>query len=712
MLLQSKKEVVVVFKHFLSMVCNQFAIGIKVVRSDNGNEFFNGSMADLLLNHGIIHQSSCPYTPQQNGVVERKHRHILEIGRALKIQSHIPSRFWGNCVLTAVYLINRLPSVLLNGKSPYEMMYQRPPNLDHLRVFGCLCFATTLPRGDKFAARAKRAVFIGYSSTQKGYKLYDLETKTVFISRDVIFRENIFPFQGDQSQDSLPLLSPFLQDASVLSDHIIDVLPTAVAQPMSSPENSELSSADPPPDAATLEQVVVNETESATLSQDILVHPAGEAHEPAASPHEEHIVTPHVSRKTGRTSKPPIWIKDYIVPSKSSLYSITDHVHYAHLSKGYQDYVQCFSALVEPKSFKEASQDDRWVSAMQEEIKALEDNQTWDIVDLPVGAQAIGSKWVYKIKYKSNGEVDRFKARLVAKGYTQREGLDYHETFSPVAKMVTVRTIISLAASYGWDICQMDVSNAFLQGDLHEDVYMDLPLGFHRKGDHKVCKLQKSLYGLKQASRQWNIKFTDALLKEGYCQSAHDHSLFTRKHGGDLVVLLVYVDDLLITGTSSTMIAEAKSTLHQHFKMKDLGKLRYFLGIEVMQSKDGILLNQRKYALQLIADTGLSGAKPISTPVEFNHKFTSLVFDQHTGDNSDPELDDATAYQKLIGKLIYLTITRPDIAFGVQTLSQFMQHPKVSHWDAALRIVRYIKKSPGLGVFFEKRRSYRIDWVL
>lgn len=331
-----------------------------------------------------------------------------------------------------------------------------------------------------------------------------------------------------------------------------------------------------------------------------------------------------------------------------------------------------------------------WFQQCKKKIKALKDNNTLSIVALPPGAKAIRSKWVYKIKYKSNGEVERFKARSVAKGYNQREDLDYYETFSSVAKMVTVRTIISLVASYGWKIYQMDVSNDFLQGDLYEDVFMELPLGFHKQGEYKVCKLQKFLYELKQASKQWNIKFFDALLQADYCQSAHDYSLFTWKRGDDMVGLLVYVDDLLITGENSQMIDETQSTLHQHFKMTDLGKLRYFLGIEVMQSKDDLLLNQKKYALQLITDTGLSGAKPISTPIEFNQKFTSLDFDQHMGNTSDPELDDVTAYHKLIGKLLYLTITRPGICFGVQVLSQFMQHPKVSNWDAALRIVKYI----------------------
>lgn len=261
MLLQSKKEVVVVLKNFISMVSNQFGVGIKVVRSDNGTEFFNTCMTDLLNDNGIVHQSSCPYTPQQNGVVERKHRHILEIGRSLKIQSQIPSRFLGTCVLTSVYLINRLPTVLLNGKSPYEMMYHRVPNFDHLRVYGCLCFATVLPKGDKFTARAKNVVFIGYSFTQKGYKLYDLDSKIVFINRDVTFREHIFPFQGDKSQEPLPLLLPFIQDANVSPDAV----PLDIAQSRISSEVLELSSADSLLVAETIEHVHEDEMDPAIL---------------------------------------------------------------------------------------------------------------------------------------------------------------------------------------------------------------------------------------------------------------------------------------------------------------------------------------------------------------------------------------------------------------------------------------------------------------
>lgn len=260
---------------------------------------------------------------------------------------------------------------------------------------------------------------------------------------------------------------------------------------------------------------------------------------------------------------------------------------------------------------------------MQHEIDVLEGNKTWELVPLPAGKKTIGSKWVHKIKYKANGEIDKYKARLVAKGYTQREGLDYHETFSPVAKMVTVRTIISVAASKNWFLYQMDVNNAFLQGDLYEEVYMNFPQGFHRQGEYRVCKLLKSLYGLKQASRQCNIKLTTVLLQAGYCQSPHDHSLFTKQRGR-IVIILIYVDDLLIIGSDKDLIEEAKKTLHSNFKVKDLGELKYFLGIEVLRSKQGILLNQRKYALELISDVGLSGAKPATIPLEANTRLTQL----------------------------------------------------------------------------------------
>ncbi|XP_015161174.1 uncharacterized mitochondrial protein AtMg00810-like [Solanum tuberosum] len=233
--------------------------------------------------------------------------------------------------------------------------------------------------------------------------------------------------------------------------------------------------------------------------------------------------------------------------------------------------------------------------------------------------------------------------------------------------MVTVRTVLSIAAVKGWDIQQMDVYNAFLQGDLAEE----------------------------QASRQWNVKLINALLAAGFQQSHLDYSLMTKKTHAGIVVILIYVDDLLVTGSSPQLIEEAKQVLKDNFKIKDLGSLRFFLGIEFSRNSEGILMHQRKYALELISDLGLGGSKPVDTPIEQNLKLTTTEFDDLVGSDSDPLLLDVSEYQRLIGRLLYLTLTRPDISYAVQNLSQFMQAPKTSHMNAAIIIVKYVKKSPG-----------------
>nr|XP_016452030.1 PREDICTED: uncharacterized mitochondrial protein AtMg00810-like [Nicotiana tabacum] len=264
--------------------------------------------------------------------------------------------------------------------------------------------------------------------------------------------------------------------------------------------------------------------------------------------------------------------------------------------------------------------------------------------------------------------------------------------------MVIVTVVIALAAMNQWNLYQMDVYHAFLQGDLEEEVYMQLPPSFGSQRGNKACRLHKSLYGLKHASRQWNLKLTEALITAGFTQSKHDHSLFTLRKNAKLVIILVYVDDLLITGDDADMIQEAKTILHKAFRIKDLGILKYFLGIEVSRSQKGILLCQRKYMVELIAELGLAGSKPAITPMEQNRKLTTMEYDTHCNLKDDPTLTDVKGYQKLIGKLLYLTLTRPDIAYTVQTLSQFMQAPKKSHLEVAHRLVRYLKNEPGLGI--------------
>ncbi|GJU67257.1 ribonuclease H-like domain-containing protein [Tanacetum coccineum] len=303
----------------------------------------------------------------------------------------------------------------------------------------------------------------------------------------------------------------------------------------------------------------------------------------------------------------------------------------------------------------------------------------------------------------SSGDIDRYKARYVAKGYNQKEGIDFDETFSPVVKIVTVRCVINLAVQYDWSIFQLDVNNAFLYGDLDETVYMSLPEGFFNPGDNRVCRLKKSLYGLKQAPRQWNAKLTQTLIEHGFIQSKSDYSLFTKSESGKFMVLLVYVDDIIITGNNVDEIEKFKKYLNSKFMIKDLGKLKYFLGIEVIDTDRGLCLSQRKYCLDLLSDFGLLACKPSATPLEQNLTITNEP------SSTDPVLDNVTEYQKLIGKLIYLTHTRPDISYSVHCLSQFMHKPLKSHLKIALKVLRYLKNNPGIGVHIVKQPKVSLE---
>jgi hypothetical protein len=393
--------------------------------------------------------------------------------------------------------------------------------------------------------------------------------------------------------------------------------------------------------------------------------------------------------------------------STTIVHPLSSVLSYNTCSPAYKLFCCSISSTIEPKTYNQASKFDCWKKAMDAEISALEVNKTWTVVDLPCGKVPIGCKWVYKIKYHANGTIERYKARLVAKGYTQMEGVDYFDTFSPVAKITTVRVLLAVAAVKGWYLEQLDVNNAFLHGDLHEEVYMSLPPGYDASPS-KVCKLNKSLYGLKQASRQWYSKLSAALISLGYKASQADPSLYVKSRGASFTALLVYVDDIVLSGTSIDEIQSVKAFLDQQFKIKDLGQLRFFLGLEIARSSSGIFLNQRKYTLELLDDTGFLGSKPATVPLDPHTKLSAT---------DGVPFDDPSGYRRLIGRLLYLTHTRPDISFAVQHLSQYVSNPLVPHYQAATRILRYLKSCPAKGILFSSQSPLQLhgfadsDWA-
>ncbi|RVX02692.1 Retrovirus-related Pol polyprotein from transposon RE2 [Vitis vinifera] len=533
-LMKNRAELFSIFQKFYTEIQTQFNISIRVLRSDNAREYFSAQFTSFMSHHGILHQSSCAHTPQQNGVAERKNRHLVETARTLLLHSHVPFRFWGDAVLTACYLINRMPSSVLHDQIPHSLLFPDQP-LYFLppRVFGCTCFVHILTPGqDKLSAKAMKCLFLGYSRLQKGYRCYSLETHRYFISADVTFFEDS-PFFSTTSE-SLP---------------VSEVLPIPIVSP---------------PDAMPPRPLQVYHRRPRVV---------------APLPFLRHLLTHFLSLR----------------------------LHLPRL---------CLLLMTYPLLFGKAGDRQWWMKWLLCTLMAL-----GNLVVLPSGKSTVGCRWVYAVKVGPDGQVDRLKARLVAKGYTQVYGSDYGDTFSPVAKIASVRLLLSMAAMCSWPLYQLDIKNAFLHGDLaRKFIWSNL-----------LC-----------------------------------------------IYLVVYVDDIVITGSDQDGIQKLKQHLFTHFQTKDLGKLKYFLGIEIAQSSSGVVLSQRK-----------------------------------TGE----PLGDPGRYRRLVGKLNYLTITRPDISFPVSVVSQFLQSPCDSHWDAVIRILRYIKSTPGQGVLYENRGHTQVvgytdaDWA-
>lgn len=390
----------------------------------------------------------------------------------------------------------------------------------------------------------------------------------------------------------------------------------------------------------------------------------------------------------------------------STPYPLVNYVSDVNFSESHKAFLAAITKGGEPKSYEEAVQLKIWRESMKDEIDAFERNKTFSIVDLPPGKEAIGNMCLYKYKYGADGTIKRCKSRLVALGNRQVEGVDFTETFAPVAKMSTIRSLLRVIAGKGWFVHQMDVQNAFLHGELNEEVYMKLPQGFAASDPNKACRLHKAVYGLKQAPRCWYAKLSDALTEYGFKHSYEDYSLFMFTKGHIEIRVLIYVDDLLICGNDMDILNKFKKYLGRCFHMKDLGKLKYFLGIEVGRGAEGFMITQRKYTLDLVAEVGLLGAKPCATPMEQHHK---LGREDRQGEDASPFIIHGEKYRRLVGKLIYLSITRPDISNSVHILAQFMQTPRETHWEAALRVVRYLKRTAGQGVLLSLSPDLRLS---
>eukprot|EP00253_Pinus_taeda_P030683 PITA_30683 len=567
------------FLPFKAFVDKQFGHQILKLRSDNGGEYVNKKFIKFCTKNEIQMQHIVPYTPQQNGVDERKNHTLKEMDNCiLESKGHILN-FWAEEINCSNYIVNQTPIKALKNISPKEAWSSIKPDVSHFRVFGSEAWAhNTDDKHKALEPKSEKCIFVGYSEDVKGYRLIPFKSKNVINRRDVKFAENILTYE------------PSLMDVPPLS------IPSTSENISSSDDDSEDENPPPPsqdpPSAPQLPKWVY-------ATQDV----AGAL---ASDPTDMQ----HTHSQFDRAS--------------------------SLLAQDLENY--------DPDSFAEASGHLDWDVAMNEEYRSLLANDTRDFFPLPKGRKLLRCKWVYRTKYGTDGKFDKHKACLVAKGFSQVEGIDYTETFSPVAKMNSIHIVLSLATSFKWEFHQMDVKSAFLHGDLHhEEIYIEQPAGFIQKDSSLVCWLKKSLYGLKQAPHAWYAKMDSFLLDTGFSKCHFDNTVYTKKVGKSLIILVIYVDDLILTGIDSNLINHVKSSLKKKFEMTSLGHLHYFLGLQVLQSKEG--------------------------------------------------------------KILYLTHTRPDLSFAVGLISRFMKNPHESHWKATKRILHYVRGTVQFGIHYNAEES-------
>ncbi|WVZ58251.1 LOW QUALITY PROTEIN: hypothetical protein U9M48_008537 [Paspalum notatum var. saurae] len=354
-------------------------------------------------------------------------------------------------------------------------------------------------------------------------------------------------------------------------------------------------------------------------------------------------------------------------------------------------------ASFEPRDVSHALSDPNWVNDMHEELENFERNHVWDLVEPPPNCRPIGTKWVFKNKQGDNGMVVSNKARLVAQGFCQKDGIDYAETFAPIACLEAIRILLAFAASKGFKLQQMDVKSAFLNEFIEEEVYVRQPPGFESaKFPNLVFKLRKALYGLKQAPRAWYARLKNFLLQSGFVIRSVDKTLFLLSRGSDTLIVQIYDDDIIFGGSSHALVSSFAEQMSREFEMNLMGELQFFLGLQIKQSPEGTFVHQAKYTRDILKKFDMGDSKPMTTPMSTN---TTLDADE------DGEAVDQKEFRGMIGSLLYLTASRPDIQFAVCLCARYQASPRISHRQAVKRIFMYLKFTPELGLWYSSGSS-------
>lgn len=642
--IKSKSEVYDKFREYYNLSTVHFERKISRLRCDNGGEYISDKIRQFCREKGIKLEYTNPYTPQQNGVAERFNRNLMDRARTMVIDANLDKMFWSEAVLAATYVINRSPTSVFKdqreNKTPAEIWFGKKPNLANLKIFGCTAYVhMPSEKRTKLDAKSYKCIMMGY--TPNGYRLWDPLKNKIIFSRDVVFNE-INLKQQACLKPSIDVTDLELSNSGGVMDQFsVDV-----------PSNNNSSPI-----------INVSSDSDSTASDSTVI--------------EQHLQHSTPVSRTRRVVRRPdrYGTNIYDIMSESAIDSL-----YALNAEGFVESV--------PLTVEEAKESDdwhNWKGAMQEEFSSLIANNTWSLIELPRNKNLVDCKWIFKIKRNDHGNIVRYKARLVARGFTQVKGFDYGETYAPVTRLSTFRVLLVIANQFGLHVHQMDVTCAFLQGDLKEEIYMKQPIGFEHSNKNLVCKLNKAIYGLKQSSKCWNVRFHNFVVnKLGFRRSLSDYCLYIKVVNKIKCFILIYVDDIILASNDLVDMQHIKNCLMSEFKMKDLKNINFFLGMKINYDVDkGIVeLSQQQYLQSVLKRFRMEDCKDIATPMEYGLKLES---------NEDLQLTDKP-YRELIGCLMYgMLATRPDLCASISYFSRFQTNAQDDHWNYLKRVLRYVK---------------------
>lgn len=697
--IKNKSDVLEKFREYKAMAEAQHGCKIAKLRVDNGGEYSSTDFKDFCKQGGIQINYTTPYNPEMNSISERLNRTLVEKARSMLIASGIQRKFWNEAIYTANYIKNRCPTNAVGNQfkhqTPAEIWYKRKPNLSNLKVFGSMCY-NHIPdeKRSKFDAKSSKCLFLGYVSSNS-YRLWNIEENKFIIGRNVIFNEDSVIKQIKYV--NILLDSEAENDMNPKQQNNDAAITPSNSKSVST--NTENNNSIDMNNTGDINENIHSVDMDHTGDNEDNIHSAnlegtGNFKDNSHSANGDCIGDVTEISHAGSWSPKPVRRsrRESVKPVRYGFEEQSEDAHFALSAERYvdNDPITLFEAQQRPDWMQ-------WKTAIDSEYDSLIKNKTWILCDLPKDRKPIGCKWVFKLKHKANGEIDKYKARLVAKGYSQKAGFDYNETYAPVAKLTTLRILLSIAVHFDMEIHQMDVKCAFLNGQLNEDIFMIQPEGFI-KDKTKVCKLQRSIYGLKQASRVWYERFNYFMMKINFKRCISDQCVYIKNENGIQCFVLLYVDDLLIMSSDQKKINVIKNLLNKEFEMTDIGKAETFLGMFIQQNiEDGtITLNQTQYLKKVLQKFGMSDCKSIATPIE-------VGLNLQKGNSSElPNIP----YRELIGCLIYATITaRPDLCAAVNYFSQFQSCYTMEHFTHAKRILRYIQGTLNMKMVFHKNEK-------